>query len=72
MNATVLDDAVIGSGCLVAAGSVVLNAKTIEDGSLVGGVPAKFLRALSENEIAQLNEAAGHYVELSKKYVKRV
>ncbi len=50
MNAVVLDRAVIGEGSLVAAGSVVLGGMIVPPGMLVGGVPAKILRPLSEKE----------------------
>jgi len=43
-NCTVLPGVVIGSGSVVAAGSVV--AEDVPSGSLVGGVPARILRAL--------------------------
>lgn len=40
---TILDGAQIGSGCIIAAGSVVKNGVYLDD-SVYGGVPAKFIK----------------------------
>jgi len=66
MSATVLNRAVIGAGSLVAAGSVVLENAVIPPGSLVAGVPARVVRALTDDERAGLVENARHYLELSE------
>jgi carbonic anhydrase/acetyltransferase-like protein (isoleucine patch superfamily) len=66
MSATVLNRAVIGAGSLVAAGSVVLENAIIPPGSLVAGVPARVVRALTDDERAKLVENARHYLELSE------
>jgi carbonic anhydrase/acetyltransferase-like protein (isoleucine patch superfamily) len=65
MGATVLNRAVIGAGSLVAAGAVVLENAVVPPGSLVAGVPARVVRALSDDERAGLVENARHYLELS-------
>jgi carbonic anhydrase/acetyltransferase-like protein (isoleucine patch superfamily) len=41
MNATVLDGAVIGSRCIVAAGSVIRTGTRVPDGALAAGNPAE-------------------------------
>ena len=65
MNATVLNGAVIGAGTLIAAGAVVLEYTAVPPNSLVAGVPARVVRALSEDERMGLIENARHYAELS-------
>ncbi len=40
MNATLLDDAVIGEECVIAPGSLVSRGMRIPDGSYVSGIPA--------------------------------
>lgn len=50
MRAVVLNGAVIGEGCLVAAGAVVLEAVQVPAGSLVAGVPGRVVRSLSANK----------------------
>lgn len=47
-NATVLPGVTIGDGAIVAAGAVVT--KDIPENTLVGGVPAKAIRHISEEE----------------------
>ncbi len=66
MGAVVLDRARIGKQALVAAGAVVREGFVVPDGMLVGGVPAKILRALSEEEKKQLLESAVHYVKYAE------
>jgi len=48
-NATILPGVTIGDGVIVAAGAVVT--KDVPENTIVGGVPAKIIRHLSEEEI---------------------
>jgi len=68
MNATVLNEAVIGAGSLVAAGAVVLEGTIIPPRSLVAGIPAKVRRELTDDEVAEVTANAENYVELSRKH----
>ena len=69
MGARVLDGAVIGECALVAAGAVVSEGMNVPPRTLVAGVPAKVKRALHDDEIARLDEAWKHYVELKEQYL---
>ena len=63
MGATVLDDAVIGEGAIVAAGALVLKNTQIGDGELWGGVPAKFIKKVDPKQAKELNQnIAQHYI----------
>lgn len=68
MGAVVLDRARVGKQALVAAGAVVREGFVVPDGMLVGGVPAKILRALSEEEKRLLLESAAHYVKYAERF----
>ena len=68
MKAVVLDRAVIGEGSLVAAGSVVLGGTHVPPNSLVGGVPAKVLRPLKDNEKKMVAEGATNYMMYVEHY----
>ena len=61
MGACVLNGAKIGNNCLVGAGALVTQGKEFPDGSMIMGVPAKVVRALSEDEIAGLQKSAKGY-----------
>ena len=62
IQAVVLNGAKIGRHCLVGAGALVTEGKEFPDGSLIMGVPAKAVRALSPEEIERLLASARHYV----------
>ena len=64
MRATILDGAVIGKGSIVGAHALVTKGTHIPPGSLVMGTPAKVIRALKPEEIADLRHWADHYVDL--------
>ena len=68
MGAIVLDDTVIEEECLIAAGTIVPEGKTIPAKSMVMGVPGKVVRTLSEEEIRMIRKGTDHYIELGKEY----
>jgi carbonic anhydrase/acetyltransferase-like protein (isoleucine patch superfamily) len=68
MGAVLLNDVVVGSGSLIAAGSVVLEGRQIPPNSLVAGVPAKVLRTLESEEVERFRESASRYVELAREH----
>jgi carbonic anhydrase/acetyltransferase-like protein (isoleucine patch superfamily) len=70
MGAIVLNGARIGRGCLVGAGALVTEGKVFPDHCLIVGSPAKPIRTLSEDNIAQLKFSAAHYVENWRRFAK--
>ena len=67
-GAMVLDGATIGSYSIVAAGAFVPPRKTVPDGVVVMGSPAKVVREITDKDRQMLLGAAHHYVENSKRY----
>lgn len=70
INSTVLDEAVIGEGAAVSAGSVVTPGTTVEPGMLVGGVPARPIKELSERARESFEAGKKMYVELARSYIE--
>ena len=61
MGAIVMDHAVVGAGCLIAAGTVVLENTVCEPGYLYAGVPAKKIKPVSEAQREGLRRTAANY-----------
>jgi carbonic anhydrase/acetyltransferase-like protein (isoleucine patch superfamily) len=70
IKAVILGGAVIGEGCIIAAGAVVKENAVIPARSLVAGVPARVLRAVSDDEAATLRAHARHYLELARHHAR--
>lgn len=69
MGAVVMDDAVVGEGALVAAGSVVLSRTQIGPNELWGGAPAKFIKMVDPDQARELNiKIARNYLMYSRWY----
>ncbi len=69
MGATVMDGAVVEGGAMVAAGALVTPGKVVKRGELWGGSPAKFLRRLTEEELAFFPLSATQYAALGAEYL---
>ena len=67
MNAVVMDNAVIGEATIVAASAFIKAGMEIPARSLVAGVPAKVIRALSEEEITWKGEGTRTYQDLARR-----
>jgi carbonic anhydrase/acetyltransferase-like protein (isoleucine patch superfamily) len=68
IHAIIMNNAVIGAQCLVAAGALVSEGKAFADRLLIVGAPAKVKRELSVDEIAGLSRAADVYVAHGKAF----
>ncbi|MGV3721095.1 MAG: carbohydrate-binding family 9-like protein, partial [Actinomycetota bacterium] len=68
IQAVVLDGAVVGEHCIIAAGAVVAPGARIPDGKMVMGVPAKVVRDLTPQEIERVRWNADSYVSLKGQY----
>jgi phenylacetic acid degradation protein len=67
MNAVVNDNAVIGESAIVAAMAFVKAGTVVPPRSLAAGVPAKVLRALTEQEMAWKVEGTKSYQDLTRR-----
>ena len=68
LKCVVMNGAVVGKNCIVGANALIPEGKTIPDGSLVLGSPARFIRMVTEQEIASIRLNAQHYVANFKRY----
>ncbi len=68
MGAIVMDKAVIESGVMLGAGSLVPPGKTLASGYLYTGSPARQARPLNDREKAYFRYAAEYYAELARRH----
>lgn len=68
MAAVILDNAIVETGCIIAAGAVVTQGTRCEAGWLYAGVPAKKLKRVSEAQKAGILDSAVRYVAEGKRH----
>jgi len=68
MGSSLLSRAVIGEGCIIAAGAVVTEDKTIPPRSLVVGIPGRVVRSVTDEELAKTKTLSERYRELAVAY----
>ncbi len=68
MHSTVLDEAVVETGAMVAAGAVVTPRKVVRKGELWAGNPAVKLRDITEKDLEMFRRSAEGYVRLAQAY----
>jgi len=67
MNAVIMDNAVIGESSIVAASAFIKAGAEIPPRSLAAGMPAKVIRALSDEEIAWKVDGTRTYQDLARR-----
>ncbi|NJD24465.1 MAG: phenylacetic acid degradation protein PaaY [Betaproteobacteria bacterium] len=67
MNAVIMDNAVVGESSIVAASAFVKAGAEIPPRSLAAGMPAKVIRALSDEEIAWKVDGTRTYQDLARR-----
>ncbi len=70
MGSVIMDDVVIPDRVMIGAGSLITPGKVLQSGMLYVGRPAKALRALTAEEIAQLRHSAEHYMALKDNHLE--
>ena len=68
MHSTVMDKAIIEEYGFIAAGSLVTNKKVVKAYELWAGRPAKFIRKVTDDEIAFMHDNIQNYIKLAKEY----
>jgi len=68
MGSVVLNDARIGAGSIIAAGTLVPEHTVVPPGSLFMGHPGKFRRALTAEDQEAIDRYAARYVEYAQSY----
>lgn len=68
IQAVVMNRAVIGKQSLVGAGAVVTEGKVFPDRSLILGAPARVVRSLTDEEVANLQRNSTNYVNRAQEY----
>ena len=71
MGSRVLDGAVVGESALIGAGALVPEGMKVPPRTLVVGVPARVKRALTEEELAKLEQSWRNYVTYKDKYLSQ-
>lgn len=70
MQATLLDDCIVGEGSIVGAGALVTQRMVIPPHSLVLGAPAKIVRTLAASVADQHRAMAAKYVRTKENYLR--
>jgi len=66
MGAIVMDNVIVGSNSIIAAGAVVLEGTKVEEGSIYAGVPAKKVKTISKELISgEIHRIADNYIKYS-------
>ena len=69
MGSILLDGCEIGDNCIIGAGSLVGPGRRIPAGSLAVGTPAKAIRKLSSDEMADIRSFADRYIAKLRQYL---
>ncbi len=70
IGATILNNARIGEGSIIAAGSVIPEQTVIPPRSLVAGVPGKIRRSITDADMESILKYAHNYLDYVEMYLK--
>ena len=70
MGAILLDNCVVNSNSLIAAGTLIKEGFEVPEGVLVAGVPGKIIRELRPDEIEKIAQSARNYLFYVENYRK--
>lgn len=72
MGSILMDLSIVEKHGMLAAGSILSPKKIVKSGELWAGVPAKFFRKLTNDEIAYIKTSAENYRILAEEYKKSI
>ena len=72
LGAIVMDGCEIESDAMLAAGAMLTPGKRIPSGQLWAGRPARYVRELSEADLAGMRQGVAHYVELGRRHAAAI
>ena len=72
LGAIVMDGCEIEGDAMLAAGAMLTPGKRVPSGQLWAGRPAKYVRELSEADLAGMRAGVAHYVALAKRHAEAV
>jgi len=72
LGAIVMDGCVIEGDAMLAAGAMLTQGKRIPQGQLWAGRPAKYVRDLTEADLAGMRLGVAHYVALAKRHAAEI
>jgi carbonic anhydrase/acetyltransferase-like protein (isoleucine patch superfamily) len=68
MRATVMDNAIVETRAMVAAGALVTPGKRVPSGELWAGSPAKKMRDLTDDDFTAFDRTIQNFVDLAREY----
>jgi carbonic anhydrase/acetyltransferase-like protein (isoleucine patch superfamily) len=69
MGAQILDEGVVESGAMLAAGALLTPGKRVKKGELWAGRPAKLMRKIDKDEAIRLRQTVTNYLKRSRIYL---
>lgn len=71
MGAIIMDHAIIGENSIIAAGALVLDSTIVEPGSIFGGVPAKRLKSIEQEQTKEMIEKIAQNYKMYSEWYKQ-
>jgi len=69
MGAIIMNNCVIGNNCIIGAGALLTEGTQVPDNSMVLGMPAKVVKTLTDDAIANIKINALSYIENAKRFM---
>ena len=70
MDSVIMDEAIVEEDCMIGAGSLVTPGTRVPRGHLALGRPARVIRPLRPEEVAEIHRLSGHYMNIARNYTE--